>query len=330
MKALVTGGAGFIGSNLVDALVVRGDDVVVYDDFSTGFRGNLKHHGFNNRVTIINGEIGYKDYLIDTCKNVDVIYHLAARISVPESINDPTGTHKVNVDGTLAVLEAARANGCRVVFASSSAVYGDQPKTLRMPKSYYENEDNFNYSGIEERSDKRPCSPYGVSKLIGEELCDVYSRCYKVPTTCLRFFNVYGPRQNVNNGYAAAIPKFINCLLKDESPVIYGDGNQTRSFTYIDDIVSALLLAGSNNTHPINLNISTYKTTSINTLARHIKSILGKEHLENIYKEKRDGDILHSLADTSKAKFMLGFVAKVDLGVGLRKTVDYYKNNIVV
>ena len=320
MKALVTGGAGFIGSNLVDALVVRGDEVVVYDDFSTGFRYNIKHHlnNFNwdlDKISIHTGDVS-QNHLNSFCKNVDVIYHLAARISVPESITNPTGTHKVNVDGTLAVLEAARANGCRVVFASSSAVYGDRTNSWA------------NDPGTAEGDEKWPCSPYGVSKLIGEEYCTTYTRCYKVPTTCLRFFNVYGPRQSVNSGYAAAIPKFINSLLKNESPVIYGDGDQTRSFTYVSDVVDALLLAGEPRDYPLIANISTCKRTSINELVNLIKIELGKESVENIYKPKRDGDILHSAADTNNAKYLLGFEANVELDEGLRKTIDYYKNNM--
>lgn len=318
MKVLVTGGAGFIGSNLVDALVARGDEVIVYDDFSTGFRYNIKHYlnDFNwdlDKISICAGDVSQTHYLKNFCKNVDVIYHLAARISVPESITNPTGTHKVNVDGTLAVLEAARANGCRVVFASSSAVYGDRFDAWA------------NDPGTAEGDEKWPCSPYGVSKLIGEEYCTTYTRCYKVPTTCLRFFNVYGPRQSINGGYAAAIPKFIDCLLKGESPVIYGDGSQTRSFTYVSDVVDALILVGSEpRDYPLIANISTWKRTSINELVNLIKVKLGKQSVENIYKPKRDGDIINSAADTDKARVMLGFEAKIGLDEGLRKTIEYY------
>lgn len=320
MKALVTGGAGFIGSNLVDALVARGDEVIVYDDFSTGFVRNLKNHDQNKLVEWYTGDVSHAYHLNSFCKNVDVIYHLAARISVPESITNPTGTHKVNVDGTLAVLEAARANGCRVVFASSSAVYGD----INISNGW---------EGTDEDDDKKPCSPYGLSKLIGEEYCGLYSRVYKVPTTCLRFFNVYGPRQSVNSGYAAAIPKFINSLLKNESPVIYGDGNQTRAFTYVYDVVRALILAGDINTKEntrianrhLVTNISTSKITSINELVEILKIKLGKESVETIYKDKRVGDILHSSGYVGKANYVLGFYAAVPLDVGLDRTINYYK-----
>jgi UDP-glucose 4-epimerase len=315
MKALVTGGAGFIGSNLVDALRARGDEVFILDDLSTGTRRNIGDYFF------CNGSVCNTNCLNAFCrKGIDVIYHLAARISVPESIDDPIGTHKVNVDGTLSVLEAARANGCRVVFASSSAVYGDSNNSWLL-------------GGTDEDDDKSPCSPYGVSKLIGEEYCGLYSRVYKVPTTCLRFFNVYGPRQNVNSGYAAAIPKFINSLLKDESPVIYGNGEQTRSFTYVDDVVRALILAGDINTHDntrianrhLITNISTSKTTSINELVGILKIKLGKESVETIYKERRVGDILHSSAIIGRANYVLGFYADVGLETGLDKTINYYK-----
>jgi nucleoside-diphosphate-sugar epimerase len=318
MKALVTGGAGFIGSNLVDALVARGDEVIVYDDFSTGSRDNI-----NNRY-FIKDSILNTDCLNAVCRNgIDLIYHLAARISVPDSIKDPTGTHKVNVDGTLAVLEAARANGCRVVFASSSAVYGD----ISFSNTWLDGE------GTDEDDDKSPCSPYGLSKLIGEEYCGLYSRVYKVPTTCLRFFNVYGPRQSVNSGYSAVIPKFINSLLKDESPVIYGKGDQTRAFTYVDDVVRALILAGDINTHEntrianrhLVTNITTSKTTSINELVGILKIKLGKESVETIYKNRRVGDILHSSGFVGKANYVLGFYADVGLDVGLDNTINYYK-----
>jgi len=227
MKFLVTGGAGFIGSNIVEELLKRGDEVSVIDNFSTGKRENL--FPFEKDITLIEGDIRSYHIVQEAVKNVDVILHQAALPSVPRSIKDPITTSEVNIGGTLNLLEAAiKADVKRFVYASSSSVYGDSP-TLPKVETMMTN----------------PMSPYAVTKLSGEKYCDVFSRIYGIETVCLRYFNVFGPRQDPGSQYSAVIPKFIRLMLNDRNPVIYGDGTQSRDFTYIANVVKANILAAT-------------------------------------------------------------------------------------
>ena len=306
--SLVTGGAGFIGSHIVEALVSRGDAVRVLDDFSTGKPENLA--AVRDRVTVIEGDVRDLAVCRRAAAGADFIFHEAAQISVPKSIEDPFLNDSVNVGGTLNILWAAKEGGAKtLVLASSTSVYGDNPE---LPK-------RETMSGI-------PLSPYALSKWVGERYCQSFSRIYGVPAIALRYFNVFGPRQDPRSQYAAAVPIFITRMLAGEPPVIYGDGEQTRDFVYVEDVVRAnLLAAGTPGASGEVFNVASSESLSVNALARIISEILGRPHAP-VYAPERAGDIRHSAADIGKIEAALGFRPQFDFRRGLERTIAWYRD----
>jgi UDP-glucose 4-epimerase len=302
-KIAVTGGFGFIGSHLISRLN-ENNDVVIVDDQSSGNIKNIEHLDFSSIDTDF-GDIT-KVNLERIFEGVDYIFHMAAVTSVPQSVKDPLRSNEVNITGTLKVLEAARL--CEVkklIFSSSSAIYGE---TEILP--------------ISEKNPLNPLSPYAVSKATGELYCNVYSETYNLPTISLRYFNVFGPRQDPKSQYAAVIPIFIDNLLKNKSPVIYGDGEQTRDFVSVKQVVDANILAAqSKETGSYNIGLG--KSTTINQLFEIIKESMGK-NIEPVYREERAGEIKHSVADISKAK-SIGYSPKKDFKDELVETVSWFK-----
>jgi UDP-glucose 4-epimerase len=305
-RYLVTGGAGFIGSHLVEALLRQGQTVLVLDNFDTGSRSNLE--GMDGNLEIIESTIEDLETLRRAMKNVDYVFHEAARGSVPRSIQDPLATHQVNITGTLNVLMAARDAGVRrVVCASSSSVYGE---TVELPKR--------------ETMLPSPKSPYAISKLTLEHYCSVFTQVYGLETVSLRYFNVYGSRQNPNLQYAAVIPIFITRMLKKIPCTIFGTGEQTRDFTYIDDCVQANLLACKSSDAPgKTYNIACGAQTSVNQLFTLIGEILGNT-IQPKYEALRAGDVLHSYADIHRAASDLHYRPQTSLAEGLKKTIAWY------
>ncbi len=299
-KYAITGGAGFIGSNLAQTLA-DGDEVVVVDDLSAGRRENLA--GLD--IELVEGSILDLDLLKEAFEGCDCVFHQAAIASVQRSVEDPISTSRVGVEGTLNVLVAARDAGAeRVVFASSAAVYGDSPL---LPK----------------REDMRPepKSPYAASKLAGEGYCIAFNEVYGMRNVVLRYFNVYGPRQDPNSEYAAVIPKFVSAYLAGDAPVIFGDGVQTRDFVYVKDVVRANILASEGSCSGV-YNIASGTRTSLNELSGLVKKITGSE-LEPVYSEARAGDIRDSVADISLAE-NLGYSPKYTMEEGLREAIQWY------
>jgi nucleoside-diphosphate-sugar epimerase len=274
---LVTGGAGFIGSHVTEALVTRGERVRVLDNFTTGKRDNLEHLP----VEILAGDVRASDDVQSAMRDVDFVIHQAAVVSVAQSMIDPVTTHEVNVTGTLNVLVAARQSGIRhLVFASSCAVYGDNSE---LP--------------LRESSAVRPLSPYAASKLAGEMYCQTFQQAYGLPTTCLRYFNVYGPRQDPSGDYAAVIPKFAQRIRAGQAPIIYGDGNQTRDFVHVSDIVRANLAAcGRSEAIGRVINVASGRQVSLLDLIEGFGRLHGRP-IELIFTPSRAGDILHSVGD---------------------------------
>ncbi len=319
MVYLVTGGAGFIGSNLAEALVSEGQSVRVLDDFSSGCRENFRFPG-SEKVEVVEGDIRCFDTCRAVVKDVDVVLHEAALGSVPRSIEDPLTTHHVNVTGTLNILLAAREAGVRrLVFASSSSVYGDRTDA-----------GGDEFTAKSEDMKREPISPYGVSKLAAEDYCRAFSPLYGMETVSLRYFNVFGPRQSHLSEYAAVIPRFIEALLNGRQPVVYGDGGQSRDFTFVGDIVRANLLAAS--VHGIGgavLNIACSRRYSLLDLLAELKAITGSP-VEAIFESARPGDIRHSMADISRARKQLGFEPSYTFRQGLEITVDWYRKNLGV
>lgn len=307
MKFLVTGGAGFIGSNIVGELLKRNYEVKVLDNFSTGKRENLADYG--NDVELIEGDIRSYHIVKDAVTDVDVILHQAALPSVPRSINDPITSNEVNVTGTLNILEAARKNNVqKIVFASSSSVYGDNPK---LPK--------------DESMIPNPLSPYAVSKLSGEKYCQVFTRIYGLKTIALRYFNVFGPRQDPNSQYSAVIPRFITAIMRGESPVIFGDGEQSRDFTFVRNVIEGNILAATTDCESgIAMNCACHGRITLNELVANINEILGKD-IKPVYKEPRAGDIKHSFADIELAGKTLHYKPLVDFKEGLKITIESFK-----
>ncbi len=307
-KYLVTGGAGFIGSNLVEELVRRGDEVRVLDNFSTGKRRNIEP--FLGSIELIEGDIRSYHIVQEAVEGMDYILHQAALPSVPRSIHDPITSDEVNVVGTLNVLHAAKeAKIKRLVFASSSSIYGETPE---LPK----------HEGLM----PSPLSPYAVSKLAAEKYCSVFTRVYGLETIALRYFNVFGPRQDPTSQYSAVIPIFITAILKDHRPVIYGDGEQSRDFTFVANVVEANILA---TTAPaaggMALNCACHGQITLNYMVKKINSYLGKEILPE-YTHSRPGDIRHSFASIDEAEKHLRYTPFVLFDEGLERTVDWYKN----
>lgn len=308
MKFLVTGGAGFIGSNIVEELCKRGHSVRVLDNFSTGRRENINK--FLNDIELIEGDIRSYHTVNQAMEGIEVILHQAALPSVPRSINDPITTNEVNVGGTLNILDAARNHKVRrIVFASSSSVYGDTPE---LPKH--------------EKMTPRPLSPYAVSKLTGEHYLKVFNKLYGIETIVLRYFNVFGLRQDPSSQYSAVIPKFIKAILTGKRPVIYGDGNQSRDFTYISNVVEGNLLAASVMYPEENVfNCACHGQITLNKLVASINKILNKE-IRPKYVESRPGDIKHSCAAIELVKQHIGFEPVETFEIGLEKTIEWYAN----
>lgn len=304
MKVTVTGGAGFIGSNLVEELL-KNHEVNVIDDLSTGRSENLG--GLKDDVCFIRGSINDIELLMDAFEGTDAVFHQAAIPSVQRSVDNPLASNEANVDGTLRVLVAARDCGVRkVVYASSSSVYGDTPT---LPKK--------------EDMKPNPKSPYAISKLAGEYYCRVFSEVYGLKTACLRYFNVYGPRQDPASEYAAVIPRFVTRVLAHEPPVIFGDGGQTRDFTFVKDVVRANILAMEGDAEGV-FNIACGQRISLNELASRIMRIADVE-LEPLYANPRQGDIRHSLADITLATSSLGFKPSFDLDQGIEQTLRWFE-----
>jgi len=300
MKAVVTGGAGFIGSNLAEELAKEQEnEVVVVDNLSTGRRENLQNLKNLKKCLFVEGSVTDLDLLRGVFKGCDFVFHQAAIPSVPRSVKDPLATNNVNTNGTLNVLVAARDCGVKkVVFASSSSVYGDTPE---LPKR--------------EEMTPNPLSPYAVTKLVGEYYCKVFEEVYGLKTVSLRYFNVYGPRQDPHSDYAAVVPKFVKSVSENKPPVIFGDGEQTRDFTFVKDVVRANLLAAKSGATGV-FNIASGRRVSINELAEKIIKIQGKE-LEPVHSEPREGDVKHSLGDISRAQRGFGFEPRYSLEEGL-------------
>ena len=305
MKVVVTGGCGFIGSNIAEELIKK-HHVVVIDDLSTGRIENIQSLQDKENFEFVRGNITDLGLLKQIFEDVDCIFHQAAIPSVQRSVENPIDTNEANIKGTLNVLIAARDCGVKkVVYASSSSVYGDTPE---LPKK--------------ENMKPNPQSPYAVSKLTGEYYCKVFSDIYGIKTICLRYFNVYGPKQNPASEYAAVIPRFINRVLNNQPPIIFGDGNQTRDFTFVKDIVKANILAMEKNVEGV-FNIAYGQQISINELANKIMEIVGVK-LNPVYDKPRPGDIRNSLADISLAKQKLGYMPEYSLEKGLEVTIRWF------
>jgi UDP-glucose 4-epimerase len=306
-KIVITGGAGFIGSHLAEELTRQGHHVIILDDLSTGKKENIEALLGKDNTEFIQGSITELPLLQRVFHGVHFVFHQAALTSVPRSIKNPQLSHAVNATGTLNVLLAARENGVRkVIYASSSSVYGDTPT---LPKK--------------EDMPPNPQSPYAVSKLTGEYYCRVFQQVYALPTVCLRYFNVYGPRQDPDSPYAAVIPAFLRKLFQGDSPIIYGDGEQSRDFTFVKDAVAANILASESKVTGI-FNVGKGDRISINELARLAIRLIGNS-VEPVHKEPRPGDVRHSLADISQIK-AFGYKPKFSLEEGLRETIRSFQH----
>ena len=305
MKALVTGGGGFIGSNVVRALLAKGNDVRVLDNFSTGSRANLA--GLENDVQLVEGDLRSYERVHAAVRGAEVVFHQGALPSVPRSVQDPLTTTAVNIEGTLNVLLAARDEGVRrIVNASSSSVYGNTGSLPRV-----------------ETQAPDPISPYAVAKLAAERFCTSFSRVYDMEVVSLRYFNVFGPRQDPTSQYAAVVPRFIRAIADGEAVTVYGDGEQSRDFTFVDNVVGANLLAA--NAPDVGgeiLNVATGGSVTVNALADAIGLMLGKS-VEKTYEPAREADVQASWADVEAAKRLLGYEPRVDFDDGLRRTADY-------
>ena len=308
--ALVTGGAGFIGSHIASALSASGARVRVLDDLSTGHRENLDEIGGD--IDFVQGSVADEQLLAKALENVELIFHEAAIPSVPRSVEAPRNTHIASVDGTFSLLLAAKeASVRRVVYAASSSAYGDQPT---LPKS--------------EQMSPDPLSPYAVAKLVGEYYCRVFTRVYGLETVSLRYFNVFGPRQDPGSQYSGVVSRFISALLSDERPVIYGDGEQSRDFTYIANVVAANLSAASApDASGRVINVANGQRITLNQLLEELKQLTGRTEVTAEYREPRVGDVRHSLADITMARELLGYESKVDLREGLQRTLDWWKTS---
>ena len=305
---LVTGGGGFIGSTLVRALVERGERVRVLDDFSTGSKTNLESVG--DRIELIEGDVSDPVACRQAVAGMDYVLHQAAIPSVARSVDDPVSSNRANVTGTLNVLVAARdARVKRLVFASSSSVYGETevlPKVETMPE--------------------RPVSPYALTKLAGEKYCVMFHRLYGFETVSLRYFNIFGPRQNPNSPYSAVISRFVASALDGKRPTVHGDGEQSRDFTYVENVVQANLLAcHAEGAAGGVFNIGTGERHSLNQLLRLLGGIVGRE-LDPEHTAPRAGDVRHSLADIGQARSVLGYEPRVRFEDGLRRTVEWYRS----
>ncbi len=310
-KFLVTGGAGFIGSSICRKLVSEGCFVRVVDNLLTGKKSNLA--GVMDKIEFIEADMGDSEVAQSAVKDIDVVLHEGALPSVPLSVDDPASTHRHCVNATFTMLLAARDAGVkRFVYAASSSAYGDAPTSPKV-----------------ETMPARPLSPYAVCKLTGEYYCSVFSGVFGLETVSLRYFNVFGPYQDPKSQYAAAIPAFVTHILKDEPPTIYGDGEQSRDFTYIDNVVNANLLAArARKTSGEVINIACGRAVTVNQIIDMINKLLGK-NVKPLYVDARPGDVKHSLADVTAAKRLIGFEPAISFEDGLKKAIDWYRNNLV-
>ncbi|MHC4387980.1 MAG: SDR family oxidoreductase [Planctomycetota bacterium] len=310
-KFLVTGGAGFIGSNISKKLVSQGCFVRVVDNLLTGKKSNLAD--LIDKIEFIEADMGDEIVAREAMKDIDVVLHQGALPSVPRSIDDPAATHKHCVDATFTLLMAAREAGVkRFVYASSSSAYGDTPT---LPKV--------------ETMPAKPLSPYAVGKLVGEHYCSVFSKVFALETISLRYFNVFGPQQDPTSQYAAAIPAFVTAILKDEPPIVFGDGEQSRDFTYVGNVVEANLLAArAKNTAGEVVNIACGEAVTVNETINIINELVGKQ-IKPQYDAPRPGDIKHSLADISAAEELIDYRPTVSFGEGLQTAIDWYRDNLI-
>ncbi|MFQ6070238.1 MAG: SDR family oxidoreductase [Candidatus Aminicenantales bacterium] len=304
---LVTGGAGFIGSHLTEELTKRGESVRVIDNFITGKKENLT--SFLDCIEFIEGDIRDLELCRQAAQGVDYVLHQAALPSVPRSVADPLTTNEINIRGTLNLLLASRDAGVKkFVFASSSSVYGDHPS---LPKK--------------EGEEGSPLSPYALTKMVGEKYCLIFHRIYNLPTVSLRYFNIFGPRQDPHSQYSAVIPRFITRMLEGKEPVIFGDGQQSRDFTFVRNVVEAnILAAGAADAAGGAVNIACGEKTTVNDLAAKINEILGSD-VKPVHDSPRPGDIRHSFADISKAQELLRYTPLVSFAQGLEKTINWYR-----
>jgi len=311
-RTLVTGGCGFIGSHLVDSLLGEGHDVIVVDNLSSGRIDNLQRA--LPRIQFYEHDIRNFDMLCELMRGVDFVFHLAAVASVSKSVMDPVETHEVNVHGTLNVLLAAReARVKRVIFASSAAIYGSISSPIKV--------ENLGFM---------PLSPYAASKLAGEGYMQAFYHSYGLETLCLRYFNVYGPRQDPNSDYASVIPSFALALLRGDRPTIYGDGTQSRDFCYVKDVAKANILAtraASACGQPIN--IGSGRAITVNDLASEMRQIL-VQSAKPLYTETRPGDVRHSLASIDRASEELGYSPEISLRIGLEETLKWYEQHLII
>ena len=305
---LVTGGGGFIGSHLTDSLVHRGGSVRVLDNFATGRRENLAH--LSGRIELVEGDVRDTAVLRRACAGVDTVFHQAAIPSVPRSISEPELNHDVNVNGTLSLLLAARNAGVRrLVYAASSSAYGEIGASAKI-------EDQL----------PQPLSPYAVAKLAGEYYCQVFAREYGLETVALRYFNIFGPRQDPSSPYSGVISQFVTTLLKGNIPTVHGDGEQSRDFTYVENVVDANLRAAESvAASGAVINVGAGQRVTLNQLLAELQRIIGTA-LSPVYAAPRAGDVRHSLADLSRAEKLLGYRPLVDFATGLRQTVDWYRH----
>ena len=308
--ALVTGGAGFIGSHIAAALIARGARVRIIDDLSTGHRENVAEIGGD--VDFIQASLTDQKAVGRALQDVELVFHEAAIPSVPRSVENPRETHVACVDATFSLLLAARDHKIRrLVYAASSSAYGDQPT---LPKK--------------EEMSPDPLSPYAVAKLVGEYYCQVFTRVYGLETVSLRYFNVFGPRQDPGSQYSGVISRFIDSLIRGQQPVIFGDGEQSRDFTYVDNVVQANLRAAeAQEAVGRVINIGNGQRTTLNELLQELKSLTGKSEVEVDYRPARSGDVRHSLADTQRARELLGFEPRIGLREGLQLTIDWWKQS---
>jgi nucleoside-diphosphate-sugar epimerase len=308
--ALVTGGAGFIGSHIASALASAGARLRVIDDLSTGYRENLE--AIKGEVDFVHASLADEKSLRKALEGVELVFHEAAIPSVPRSIENPRQTHIASVESTFSLLLASRDRKVRrLVYAASSSAYGDQPMLPKVETMLPE-----------------PLSPYAVAKLVGEHYCQVFTRVYGLETISLRYFNVFGPRQDPSSQYSGVISRFISALLGGERPVVYGDGEQSRDFTYIDNVVDANLKAAES-ARGIGevINVANGARITLNQLLEELKALTGKSDVVADYREPRAGDVKHSLADISRARSLLGFEPRVDLRSGLQLTIDWWSKS---
>ena len=309
-NCLVTGGAGFIGSNLADELIKQGAKVTILDNLVTGFRENLDEIGGD--FDFIEGDLNNDAAVQKAIEGAEIVFHQAALPSVPRSVENPAETHQACVNGTFNLLVKAKDAGVRrLIYAASSSAYGDQPT---LPKV--------------ETMRPEPLSPYAGAKLMGEYYCSVFNRVYGLETVSLRYFNVFGPRQNPSSMYSGVISRFIDALMSGSRPVIYGDGEQSRDFTYIANVVNANINAATTSKGIGEvINTANGERISLNQLLEVLKNITGKPDVSADFQPERKGDVKHSQADNSKAVELIGYEKLVDLEEGLRKTIDWWKSS---